>query len=79
MKLHKLTSESYSYVKFKVKPTERSKTTTDGKPEYEGIVILKGNGSVHGAYCPCLGGRVSKIIVFAASHRRCESVMLWPL
>jgi hypothetical protein len=56
MKLHDLKTEEYSYVQFKVKPTERSKTTIDSKPHYEGIVILQGNGSVHGAWCPCQGG-----------------------
>lgn len=54
LKLHKVESKPYTLVKFHVKPTERSKV--DGKSYYEGNIILKSDGSVHGAFCPCLGG-----------------------
>ena len=55
IKFHKLESTDYCYFRFKSLPTGRSKTPTNGKPAYEGIVILKNDGSVHGAFCPCLG------------------------
>ena len=47
----------YSYVKFSVKPTEKSKTD-DGSTTYKRFFILKKDGSVHSAYCPCKGGYV---------------------
>lgn len=54
LKLHKVEGKPYTYVKFNVKPTERSKV--DGKAYYDGIIVLNSDGSVHGAFCPCLGG-----------------------
>ena len=50
-------TSSYSYFVFAVKPTERSKTD-DGSATYKGFFILKKDGSVHSAYCPCKGGYV---------------------
>ena len=51
LKLHKVENKPYTFVKFNVKPTERSKVD-GGKSFYDG------DGSVHGAFCPCLGGQV---------------------
>ena len=48
-------ASSYSYFLFAVKPTERSKAD-DGSATYKGFFILKKDGSVHSAYCPCKGG-----------------------
>ena len=50
-------ASSYSYFLFAVKPTERSKAD-DGSATYKGFFILKKDGSVHSAYCPCKGGYV---------------------
>lgn len=47
---------SYSYLKFAVNPTEKSKTD-DGSSTYKGF-FLKKDGCVHSAYCPCKGGCV---------------------
>lgn len=46
---------NYSYFKFAVKPTEKSKTD-DGSAKYRGFFILKKDGSVNSAYCLCKGG-----------------------
>ena len=43
-------------IKFSVKPTEREKTQIDNKPTYDGWLLIKENGSVHSAHCPCVGG-----------------------
>ena len=43
-------------IKFSVKPTEREKTQIDNKPTYDGWLLIKENGSVHSAHCPCTGG-----------------------
>ena len=55
LKLHKVHNKSYTLVKYSVQPTERSKTS-EGKDSYEGCVILRNNGAIHGAFCPCQGG-----------------------
>ena len=43
-------------IKFGMKPTEREKTHIDNKPTYDGWLLIKENGSVHSAHCPCIGG-----------------------
>lgn len=43
-------------VKFSVKLTEREITQIDNEPTYDGWVLIKQNGSVHSAHCPCFGG-----------------------
>ena len=48
---------NYSYFKFAVKPTEKSKTD-DGSAKYRGFFILKKDGNVNSAYCLCKGGYV---------------------
>ena len=53
--VHKVPNKSSILVKYQVSPTERSKTGS-GKDSYDGIMILKSNGSIHGAFCPCQGG-----------------------
>ena len=53
--LHKVPGKSFCIVKCKVKPTKKSKTTA-GKDSYNGLSIIKSNGSIHGAFCECQGG-----------------------
>ena len=53
--LHKVPGKSFCMVKCKVKPTEKSKTTA-GKDSYNGLSVIKSNGSIHGAFCECQGG-----------------------
>ena len=48
-------SSSYCTFKFSVKPTEKSKAG-DGSATYKGFFVLKKDGNVHSAYCPCKGG-----------------------
>ena len=55
LKIHKVPNNSYALVKFNVQPTERSKTG-EGKDLYNGFVVLKVDGSIRGAFCPCRGG-----------------------
>ena len=61
-------TSSYSYFKFAVKPTEKSKAD-DGSATYKGFFILKKNGSVHSAYCPCKGGYVlGRFCMYRSTH-----------
>ena len=46
----------YHLVKFSVKPTERERTQIGNKPTYDCWLVLKEDGSVHSAHCPCIGG-----------------------
>ena len=46
----------HSLLKFSVKPTERERTHLDNKPTYQGWFVLKPDGSILSAYCPCIGG-----------------------
>ena len=46
---------SATFVNYQVQPTQRSKTGA-GKDTYDGFVILKSDGAIHGAFCPCQGG-----------------------
>lgn len=55
LQVHKVPDKSVVLVKYQVQPTERSKTGS-GKDSYDGIMILKSNGAIHGAFCPCQGG-----------------------
>ena len=55
LQVHKVPNKSVTLVKYEVQPTERSKTGSR-KGSYDGIVILKSNGAIHGVFCPCQGG-----------------------
>ena len=55
LKVRKLPNMSAIFVKYQVQPTERSKTGA-GKDTYDGFVILKSDGVIHRAFCPCQGG-----------------------
>ena len=55
LRVHKVPNKSFTLVKYQVQATERSKTGT-GKETYDGFLILKNNGAIHGAFCPCQGG-----------------------
>ena len=55
LQVHKVPDKSVVLVKYQVQPTERSKTGS-GKDSYDGIMLLKSNGAIHGAFCPCQGG-----------------------
>ena len=48
---------NYSYLKFAVRPTEKSKID-DGSATYRGFFIVKKDGCVNSAYCLCRGGYV---------------------
>lgn len=59
LKLHVVEDMGHAYIKFQVKPTERSniKTKDEGnKKHYDGLLVLRIDGAVHGAFCPCIGG-----------------------
>ena len=53
--VHKVPNKSATLVKYQVQPTERSKVGA-GKDTYDGFVVLKNDGAIHGAFCPCHGG-----------------------
>ena len=55
LKTHKVPDKSYGLIKFCVQPTERSKTGA-GKDTYDGFLVLKVDGTIRGAFCPCQGG-----------------------
>ena len=55
LKTHKVPDKSYVLIKFCVQPTERSKTGA-GKDTYDGFLVLKVDGTIRGAFCPCQGG-----------------------
>ena len=55
MKFCPLEEKKFCFFKFKVKPTERTKTE-NGEATYDGFVILKSSGEVHAGFCPCKGG-----------------------
>ena len=52
---YKVPNKSYALVKINLPPTERSKAG-EGKDLYDGFVVLKVDGSIRGAFCPCQGG-----------------------
>ena len=55
LKTHEVPDKSYVLIKFCVQPTERSKTG-EGKDTYNGFVVVKVDGTIRGAFCPCQGG-----------------------
>ena len=55
LKTHKVPDKSYVLIKFYVQPTERSKTGA-GRDTYDGFLVLKVDGTIRGAFCPCHGG-----------------------
>ncbi|KAL9962117.1 hypothetical protein ACROYT_G031191 [Oculina patagonica] len=55
LQVHKVPDKSAVLVKYQVQPTERSKTGS-GKDSYDGIMILRSDGAIHGAFCPCQRG-----------------------
>ncbi|KAL9969609.1 hypothetical protein ACROYT_G021842 [Oculina patagonica] len=55
LQVHKVPDKSAVLVKYQVQPTERSKRGS-GKDSYDGIMILRSKGAIHGAFCPCQGG-----------------------
>ena len=46
---------SYTLFKFKVLPTERSKTD-DNKQTYNSFITMEDSGVVKDGFCPCKGG-----------------------
>lgn len=53
--MHCVKDKGYTLFRFKVQPTERSKTE-DSKPTYNGFIVLKNSGVVKDGFCPCKGG-----------------------
>ena len=53
--MHCVKDMSYTLFKFKVLPTERSKTD-DNKLTYNGFLIMDDSGVVKDGFCPCKGG-----------------------
>ena len=55
--MYKVKDMEHCFFRFKVLPTERSKTDTN-KATYDGFVILENSGAVKSGFCPCKGGLV---------------------
>ena len=54
MKFCPLQEKNFCFVRFKVKPTERTKTE-NGEATYDGF-YYDSSGEVHAGFCPCKGG-----------------------
>lgn len=65
----------YSMFKFKVKPTEKSKTQ-DGKKLYSGWIVIKMDGSVYSGYCTCIGGYRNMFLELKDPNLHGDKVML---
>ena len=55
--MYKVKDMEPCFFRFKVLPTERSKTYTN-KATYDGFVILENSGAVKSGFSPCKGGLV---------------------
>ena len=55
MLFHKVLNKSATLLKYQVQPTERSKVGA-GKDTYDCFLLLKKDGAIHGAFCPCPRG-----------------------
>ena len=53
--MHCVKEMACTLFRFKVLPTERSKTD-DNKLTYNGFLIMEDSGNVKGGFCPCKGG-----------------------